>query len=486
MDNDNLTNNSETLPTENETPQEEITNETQKPEEPVTEVTAEEPKAEEPAAEAPAEEPKAEEPAAEAPAEEPKAEEPAAEAPEEEPKAEEPAEKPVREDRFAAVHEELAQKKETGETIEVTIKERIRGGLRVVYKEAPLFLPASHFSLRRNPPEKQLKESVNTTITVEIHEIQEYDEGRKAVIVSRKRLMMDDFWNNLKEGDVVEGKISSVASFGVFVDLGGVEGLIHISRLSQVHVDDPSKFVNKGDKIQAVVVEVNREKSRIALSRRELEESPWSSVEEDFPVDSVQKGIVRRLTDFGAYIELKPGVDGLLRTPEISWTKRVKRPEDVLKKGQEIDVKIVAASAEKRTLSLSYKQTLENPWPKLVEKYPVGAEFDAEVLQVIPQGMIVTVENDIDGFMPRSKMKRLLQGNKIPFQSGDKLKVLIADLIPADESLILSPKIDENDETFQRRIRKSKKDSGPKVQDPGISLGDMIPEGAFKDLKDSE
>jgi len=297
---------------------------------------------------------------------------------------------------------------------------------------------------------------------------------------------MEDFWENLKEGDIVEGKISSIATFGVFVDLGGVEGLIHISRLSQVHVDDPTKFVNKGDTIQAVVVEINKDKNRIALSRRELEESPWSTVEEDFPVDTMHKGLVRRLTEFGAYIELRPGVDGLLRTPEISWTKRVKRPDDFFKVGQEIQVKVVGVSADKRSLSLSYKQTLDNPWPKMVDKYPVGAEFDGEVFQVIPQGMIVTVAGEIDGFMPRSKMKRLLNGNQIPFSSGDKLRVLIADLIPADESLILSPKIEVNEESFQRREKKpNRKESSPKVQDGGISLGDMISDNALKGLRDS-
>jgi len=467
MENDNLTNSPENLPIENESSQEETINET-----PITE----EVKAEEPVAETPAEEAKAEEPAADVPVEEVKAEE----------TTEETTEKKVKVDRFASIHEELAQKKESGETIEVTIKERIRGGLRVVYKEAPLFLPASHFSMKRNPPEKQLKESINSTITVEIHEIQEYDEGRKAVIVSRKRLLMEDFWENLKEGDIVEGKISSIATFGVFVDLGGVEGLIHISRLSQVHVDDPTKFVNKGDTIQAVVVEINKDKNRIALSRRELEESPWSTVEEDFPVDTMHKGLVRRLTEFGAYIELRPGVDGLLRTPEISWTKRVKRPDDFFKVGQEIQVKVVGVSADKRSLSLSYKQTLDNPWPKMVDKYPVGAEFDGEVFQVIPQGMIVTVAGEIDGFMPRSKMKRLLNGNQIPFSSGDKLRVLIADLIPADESLILSPKIEVNEESFQRREKKpNRKESSPKVQDGGISLGDMISDNALKGLRDS-
>jgi small subunit ribosomal protein S1 len=383
------------------------------------------------------------------------------------------------------VYEELAQKKETKEKIEVEVKDRIRGGLRVIYKNVPLFLPASHFSLRRNPSEQELADSVNKKFMVEIHEIQEYDEGRKAVIVSRKNQLVDEFWNNIKVDDIVEGKVSSIASFGVFLDLGGVEGLIHISRLSHVHVDDPAKFVKKGDILKAKVVELDREKNRIALNHKALEESPWSKIDEEFPVDSIQKGIIRRLTDFGAYIELKPGVDGLLRTPEISWTKRIKRPSDILEPNQEIDVKILAVSTEKKTIALSYKQTTENPWITMHEKYPIESEFEGTVFQVIPQGMIVTINDELDGFMPRSKMKRVLQGNKIPYQVGDKLTVTIVDLVPEDESLILAPKVDEEELRARRKKKSVKADSAPKVKDAGISLGDMIPDEAKKGLIDS-
>jgi len=500
MDNENLTNENIT-PSENtdssaeeiqkqeqtDTPVEETKTEVKAEDAPAP-VAEEEPKAEE-KTETPKEESKTEE-TSDAPAEETKTEEktetPKEESKTEEKKSEEPKTETVnRFTKYAPVYEELAQKKETKEKIEVEVKDRIRGGLRVIYKNVPLFLPASHFSLRRNPTEQELSDAVSKKFTVEIHEIQEYDEGRKAVIVSRKNQLIDEFWNNIKVDDIVEGRVSSIASFGVFLDLGGVEGLIHISRLSHVHVDDPAKFVKKGDVLKAKVVELDREKNRIALNHKELEESPWSKIDEEFPVDSVQKGIVRRLTDFGAYIELKPGVDGLLRTPEISWTKRIKRPADILEPNQEINVKILAVSTEKKTIALSYKQTTENPWPSMHEKYPIGSEFEGTVFQVIPQGMIVTINDELDGFMPRSKMKRVLQGNKIPYQVGDKLTVSIVDLVPEDESLILAPKVDEEELRARRKKKSGKSDSAPKVKDAGISLGDMIPEEAKKGLIDS-
>lgn len=387
-------------------------------------------------------------------------------------------------DRFAPIYEELSGIKERGERIEVQIKDRIRGGLRAVYKGAPLFLPASHFSLRRTPTEQELTESINSTILVEIHEIQEYEEGRKAVIVSRKSILTEEFWNKINIGDIVEGKISSIASFGVFLDLGGIEGLIHISRLSQVHIDDPSKHFKKGDIMQAVVVELNKEKNRIALSRKELEDSPWKNVEEEYPAGTIVKGKVRRLTEFGAYIEIKPGVDGLLRTQEISWTKRVKRPSDFFKTGSEIDVKILSVNAEKRTMALSYKQVYDNPWPIMVEKYPVGSEYSGIVFQVMPQGMIVTINNEIDGFIPRSKMKKVLQGNKIPFQTGDSLRVYVADINPDEEALILAPKYEEDQEAEQRRAQKYAQAEAAKQKNKGtgISLLDMLSDDDKKDL----
>ena len=409
------------------------------------------------------------------------------------------AQKSMKQEKLDAIFKELAEKKANKENIEVDVKARIRGGLRVTYHDVPLFLPASHFSLKRTPTEQELTEAVGHKILVEIHELQEYDEGRKAVIVSRKKILTDDFWNRISTGDIVEGKVSSIASFGVFVDLGGVEGLIHISRLSQVHVDDPNRFVKKGDTIRAVVVELEKEKNRIALSRKELEESPWAHVEEEFLVGNTYTGIVRRLTDFGAYIELKPGVDGLLRTPEISWTKRIKKPSDVLTAGQDIPVQVLAVSAEKQTISISYKKTQPNPWMALVDKYPVGAEFEGVIFQVMPQGVIVSIDDTIDGFMPRSKMRPLLQGNKIPYHPGDKIAVIIADLIPDEESLILSPKVDESTQFASQPERQPRQQSDnpnrPKLQKPtggtvsdnatGISLLDMLSESQKKNLFDS-
>jgi small subunit ribosomal protein S1 len=472
-------------------------------EEPKTEAIQEEPKAEaapaeEPKTEAKEEAPKVEsteEPKAEAPKEETKAEEaPSEEAPAEEKKEEtsEDDAKSQRQKYFEELYSEMEGYHQAKSVVEVTVKARIRGGLRVHYKDLQMFLPASHFTLKRTPTEEELHEAVGKAINVQIHEIQEYDEGRKAVIVSRKNLLMNEFWGSINEGDIVEGKVSSVANFGVFVDLGGVEGLVHISRLSQVHVKDPNDLYKKGDDIKVVVVELDKEKNRIALSRKELEESPWKNVEQDFAPGTRCKGIVRRLTEFGAYVELKPGVDGLLRNAELSWTKRIKKPSEILSPDQEIEIEVLAVSEDKHTVSLSYKKTQPNPWPEIPAKYPVGTEIEGLVAQVMPQGAIVSISDEIDGFMPRSKMRGMLRGKKIPFQPGDKVEVIIADLNPDEESLILTPKVDE-DSVQEERPRRERPRGGGKKIDPAnnaegntsFSMGDLLSEKAKEKLMNS-
>jgi small subunit ribosomal protein S1 len=342
----------------------------------------------------------------------------------------------ARANAFNEVFAELQQAKENNSPVEVEIRARIKGGLRAFYKGMPLFLPASHFSLKRAPREEELTEAVGTKQMVHVHEVQQDEQGRKTAIVTRRSLASGDFWERINTGDIVEGKVSSVAPFGVFVDLGGVEGLIHVSRLSHRRIENPADEVKKGDTIRAVIVEVNKDKRRIGLSRKELEESPWTNAANDFPAGTTVKGTVKRLTNFGAYVEVRPGVEGLLRTSELSWAQRVSQPGDILKEGEEIEAHVLSVSEEQRTLALSLKKLQENPWAGIAERFTPGSEVTGTVKHIAPQGAIISIAEDVDGFMPRSKM--FMQGNKAPFNTGDQIQVIIADVVPQDESLILS------------------------------------------------
>lgn len=392
-------------------------------------------------------------------------------------KFDEKKEKELQAQKVEETFKKLLEVHANGESIDVKVKSRIRGGLRVVYENMELFLPSSHFSVKRNPSEEELQKVLGKTIKVKIHELQVDDQGRKTVIVSRKKILEDDFWENIKEGDIVEGKISSVASFGVFVDLGLVEGLIHVSRLSQFPIGDPRKVFERGQTIRCVVIDTDRQKNRVALSRKELEESPWKNIESEFLVGNIYPGIVRRLTDFGAYVELKPGIDGLLRNTELSWTKRIKSPSEVLTPGEKIQVYVMSVSEEKQTITLSLKRTQPSPWPNLAEKYPVGSVYEGTVSQIVPQGAIVSLDSEVDGFMPRSKIKPLMKGNKIPFKVGDKINVTIADLIPEDESLILAPIIEEEitETEYQRKQTPKKQITETTTTNPGsFTIMDII------------
>eukprot|EP01107_Rhizomastix_libera_P009409 TRINITY_DN25516_c0_g1_i1.p1 TRINITY_DN25516_c0_g1~~TRINITY_DN25516_c0_g1_i1.p1 ORF type:complete len:472 (+),score=38.40 TRINITY_DN25516_c0_g1_i1:161-1576(+) len=398
----------------------------------------------------------------------------------------------LKQKKFDEAFAKIKAAKDENKSIEVSVKDRIRGGLRVMFEDVPIFLPASHFSLKRNPTEEEMSALIGQTIQVMVHELQEDENARKTVIVSRKRILEDNFWNNIKIGDVVEGPVSSIASFGIFIDLGGIEGLIHISRLSQVHVADPKTYAKKGQTLKAIVVEVDRTKNRIALNRKDLEESPWKDASDKYPLGSRHKAVVRRLTDFGAYLELSPGVDGLLRTNEISWTKRIKTPGEVLKAGDEIEVEILSVSEEKKTLSLSLRKTQTNPWFELKDKYPVGKEIQGVVSQIMTQGVIVTIEGEVDGFMPRSKMKNVLRGKKIPYNVGDSIEALITDVQPEQESLILAPKFDESAETAQPereersapRRNDNRKAQQADASSDGFSFQDLLSEKMKKKLFD--
>lgn len=340
------------------------------------------------------------------------------------------------------VMEKLKELKETGKTITAKVEDRVRGGLKLSFERAPLFLPTSHFSLKPNPTEDELIQSVGAQLEVEILEINEdLPAHKRNIIVSRKRLLESKFWNEIKEGDIVEGPVTSITTFGIFLDIGGFEGLVHISRMSRKRVDSTKSFAKKGDKFKAVVVEVDKNKKRIGLSIAELEPSLWDGVAERFPLNTTHKAVVKRFVDFGAFVELAEGIQGIIRNPDLSWSRRVNNPKDILTLDQEIDVLITAINPDKELFTLSYKHTQPNPWSGIENELKVGDEKTAVVRQVKPEGAILSI-NEIDGFMPKSKMGNLGKGKKVPFKKGDLVQVVISDLSPAQQSLILEPKED--------------------------------------------
>lgn len=369
-------------------------------------------------------------------------------------KVAEPVAPKVTQDKLDDVFDELKAMIETPATIEVVVNEKVTGGFRVAYKGAPLFLPFSHFSMSRKPNESEMKDAMGSTLKVSVIEAKEND-GRKSIIVSRKGQIAEEFAAKFKVGEKVTGVVSSLPTFGVFINIDGVEGLIHVSRLSHAHVSKPSDLYKVGDTVEAVVIDVNQKDMKLGLSRKELEKSPWEEVETKFPIDSIHNGTVRRFTDFGAYIELEKGVDGLVRINELSWTKRVKNPNLVLELNKAYDFKVVAINVDKKALSLSYKRVGESPWGEFQAKYPIDAEFSAVISEMNEKGAVVTVADEIDAFMPKSKMRAFMNGNKMTVGVGDAMQIKVADLSPENESMIVVPVLTEEQEAEQAMNRQS-------------------------------
>ncbi len=350
------------------------------------------------------------------------------------------AERKAREEAFAV----LAQFKENNGAFEITVQERVKGGLRGEFNGLRVFLPASHFGLRKNVPEDELAAAVGSKVRVKVHELQSDEAGYKSAVVSRREILQEEFWSGIEPGTVHEGVVTSVTNFGAFVNIGGVEGLVHISRLSRSRVNSAEEVVKKGDRLRVTIVEVDREKRKLSLSHKEHEADPWTSVEEMFPIGTVLKGVVRRITDFGAYVQVAARIEGLLRVSELSWTQRVKHPSDMLSVGQEIEVAVLEVNAAKHQLSLGYKQTQHNPWVEAAEQLPVGSTVKGVVQQVSSQGAVIRVNGLYDGFMPRSKMTNVGPGRKITMNMGDEVDCVVVDVNPSTASLILAMPQDDS------------------------------------------
>ncbi|MCO6466266.1 MAG: S1 RNA-binding domain-containing protein [Bradyrhizobiaceae bacterium] len=343
-------------------------------------------------------------------------------------------ERKLREEVFA----ELSGVKERNETIEVSIVERVKGGLRAEYKGVRVFLPSSHFGNTKHATEEQLAAAIGTTAKVKIHELQSDESGIKSAVVSRREVLQDEFWSTIEQGAEYDGVVTSIMPFGVFVDIGIAEGLVHISRLSKTRITTPEEVAKRGMKLRVTVSEVDREKKRLSLSHREHESDPWVGVDQLFPVGTVVKGVVRRMTDFGAYVQVASRIQGLVRISDISWSLRLKHPSDVFTVGQEINVAVLELNPAKHQLTLGYKQAQPNPWSTAESQIAIGTRLTGTVQQSTAQGLLIRVVDTFDGFMPRSKMAFQHGGKKADYNVGDSIDCIVVDLNPVASSLILA------------------------------------------------
>ena len=312
--------------------------------------------------------------------------------------------------------ERIIETKAEGDVAEGRVMRKIKGGL-LVDIGVPVFLPASQVDIRR-PPDIGI--FIGRDIRAQIVKI---DTDRRNIVISRRRLIEDEraearknLLSTLKEGDIVKGKVKNIADFGAFVDLGGIDGLLHITDMSWGRVGHPSEVVKIEEEVEVKVLNIDREKEKIALGLKQKDASPWSDIGAKYPVDTRVAGVVTNIMSYGAFVKLEDGVEGLVHISEMSWTKRINHPSELVSIGQEVEVVILEINSDKQEISLGMKQTEVNPWELVADKYPPGTVIEGRVRNLASYGAFVEIEPGIDGLLHVSDLswtKKLTHPNEM-------------------------------------------------------------------------
>jgi small subunit ribosomal protein S1 len=283
----------------------------------------------------------------------------------------------------------------------------------------------------------KLDETVNVVVL-------DFDQDKKRISLGMKQLTPHP-WENVEEKYPlrmkVEGKVVSLTEYGAFVELEkGIEGLVHISEMSWTqHIKHPSQLVALGQTVEAIVVEMNKDDKKLALSMKQLEPDPWFKIVEKYPVGSVHKGVVKTLTNFGAFVEIEKGVDGLVHISDLSWTKKIRHPGELIKRGDELDVIVLDLTMDQRRISLGHKQLLDNPWDALEDMFNIGMESEGKIVRIIEKGLICELPSGVDGFVPGSHLSQSpIKVLSDKFHVGDSLNMKVIEFDKENKRIVLS------------------------------------------------
>ncbi|MGA2525919.1 MAG: 30S ribosomal protein S1 [Smithellaceae bacterium] len=340
-------------------------------------------------------------------------------------------------------------------SIKGTVVEKVKGGLSVDIGIIA-FLPGSQVDTR---PIKDLDKFVGKTLDFKVLK---YDRKRSNVVLSRRPIVASeretekkDILSSIQEGNVVEGVIKNITDYGIFIDLGGIDGLLHVTDISWGRIAKPAESFHKGEKITVRVLSFDREKERVSLGLKQLTDNPWEQIIEKYPVSSIVEGKVVNLTDYGVFVELEPGVEGLVHISEMYWTREIKHPSKVLNIGETIKVVVLEVNPESKRISLSLKQTAPNPWEKLKEKYSVGTTVKGVVRNITNFGVFVGIEEGIDGLVHVSDIswKHRVTHPSEYFKKGQEVEAVVLNVDVDNEKFSLGIKqIEKNpwDELSQK------------------------------------
>jgi len=320
---------------------------------------------------------------------------------------------------------------------------RVKGGFTVDLNGAVAFLPGSQVDIR---PVRDITPLLNIPQPFEILKM---DRRRGNIVVSRRAVLEEtraeqraELLDRLKEGDVVEGVVKNVTEYGAFVDLGGIDGLLHVTDMAWRRVNHPSDVVGIGETVKVQIIRINKESQRISLGMKQLEADPWEGVEAKYPVGAKFTGTVTNITDYGAFVELEPGVEGLVHVSEMSWVKKNVHPGKIVSTSQEVEVMVLEVDPVKRRISLGLKQCLENPWEAFADKYPPGTVLEGEIKNITEFGLFVGLDFDVDGMVHMSDIDWETPGEEAikRFKKGDNVQAQVLDVDVDKERISLGMK----------------------------------------------
>ena len=334
-----------------------------------------------------------------------------------------------------------------GGLVKGKVKSVVKGGLTVnVGVEA--FLPGSQVDII---PPRDLNEYVGKVYEFKIVKV---NDDRKNIVLSRREVIEAEradqrqrFLETVKEGDKVEGIVKNITDFGAFVDLRGMDGLLHITDMSWGRVNHPSEMLHIGQSLEVVILEVDREKERVSLGLKQMTDNPWADIERKYPINSHVKGRVTKLLPYGAFVELEKGVEGLVHVSELSWVKRITRPSDVLKLDQEIEAVVLSISVKEQKISLGVRQLEDNPWADIESRFPIGTVIKGQVRNLTPYGAFVGLEEGIDGMIHVSDMSwtRKINHPSEVLKKGDEVEAIVLEIKKEDQRVSLGIKQLESD-----------------------------------------
>jgi len=337
----------------------------------------------------------------------------------------------------------LEEKYKTNERVEGVIFNRVKGGFTVDLDGAVAFLPGSQVDIR---PIRDVAPLMNTPQPFQILKM---DRRRGNIVVSRRSVLEEtraekrsEIVARLEEGQVIDGVVKNITDYGAFIDLGGIDGLLHVTDMAWRRVNHPSEIVNVGDTVKVQIIRINPETQRISLGIKQLESDPWDGIAAKYPVDSRFKGTVTNITDYGAFVELEPGVEGLIHVSEMSWTKHNIHPGKIISTSQEVEVQVLEVDPDKRRISLGLKQTQENPWVGFAGSHEPGAIIEGDVRNITEFGLFVGLDGGIDGMVHLSDLDWSKSGEDAlkDYKKGDTVKAVVLEADSEKERISLGIK----------------------------------------------